>query len=447
MTPRDLRRSLELWSDWCLAEARDPDWLSVEAGEAYLASLFDGRTSPGSAGSRFATFQIAAGHAWGPEASSHLAPTLRAARVTDKAAPADRWVRAAGSVAALPPSARPSFEALLARSRDTPGARGGKLVWSAARIEAVAAAVRRFHAFADSGAAEPLPGAAVFRAWAEEIRTGGAAATSVASYLSRVIDGFERILTPGLLYDAAAAVADRWAAAAKSEPPRKGKASRIVPASDVDALGFDLMARADAAPLRRIGEATMYRDGLMLAVAATVPERARAVSAMSLGETVFLEPGGVIRFAIPGEHLKGPEAAKKRRAFHARIHRPSLHRALTRWRAVYRPMFDDGAWLWPSRLNRNHGLSEKAIGKKVGDVTEAAFGRRVSLHMVRDCVATEIVEDDPMDGATLATGVLRHRSAEVSEDFYIHSRGLAASAGWRDVVEKRVGNLRQNLVT
>ena len=406
--------------------------------------LADPRTT-GGAYARFAAFQIAAGHGWGPEATAHLARTLRASRVTKKTAPGDRWTRAAGGVAQLPPAWRPRFEALLQVSREAPQSRG-TLIWSAARIEAVAAALRRFHAFAATAGAAPTPMARLLQAWAESVVAGGAAAITAATYLSRVVDGFERVLTPGLVYDAAAAVADRWAARADEEPGRKKKAARIVPASELDALGFDLMAEADAAPLRRISEATLYRDGLMLAVAATLPERASALAALEFEATLFLEPGGVIRLAIPGEFLKVRERLKARRGFHARIHRPSLHRALSRWRAVYRPMFDGGAWLWPSRLNQEHGLTPSAISTVIGAVTKARLGRAVSLHLVRDCVATEIIETDPVNGAVRAKGVLRHRDMAVTSDFYVHAEGLVVTTGWQGVIEKRVGGDRQRLV-
>jgi hypothetical protein len=117
----------------------------------------------------------------------------------------------------------------------------------------------------------------------------------VRRHLARVIDGFEKVLTTGIVYDAAAAVADRWAVRSATEAPRKGKAGRIVPASEIDRLGFAMMAEADAAPLRRISEATLFRDGLLLALAATLPERARALSALAFDTTLFLEPDGVKR--------------------------------------------------------------------------------------------------------------------------------------------------------
>ena len=165
MQPPELRRVHDHWTAWCQSEGRDALWLSPEAGEAYLAHLLETEIGR-SAYARFATFQIAASLAWGPESSGHLALTLRASRVKKKEAPADRWKRAEQVVARLPASWQKPFRNLLETSRDAPGTRG-VLVWSAARIEAVASALTRFDAFAALTGVRPVPTAGLCQAWAE----------------------------------------------------------------------------------------------------------------------------------------------------------------------------------------------------------------------------------------------------------------------------------------
>jgi hypothetical protein len=108
-------------------------------------------------------------------------------------------------------------------------------------------------------------------------------------------------------------------------------------------------------------------------------------------------------------------------------------------------MFDAGNWLWPSRLNQEHGVIEKTLGDIVGDRTEARLGRRVSLHLVRDCVATEIIETDPIGGAVRAATTLGHRDPRVTSDFYVHADGIVVSTGWQDVIVERVGSSRESL--
>jgi hypothetical protein len=110
--PHELRRVHDHWTSWCQAEGRDPLWLGPEAGEAYLAHLLETETEL-TGYARFAGFQIAAGLVWGPESSGHLALTLRASRVKQKVAPADRWTRAEQAVARLPAAWQAPFRRLL----------------------------------------------------------------------------------------------------------------------------------------------------------------------------------------------------------------------------------------------------------------------------------------------------------------------------------------------
>lgn len=417
--------------------------MSVEAGASFLEALRETSAKLRTAHACFAAFQIAAALAWSPETAAHLARSLRDVRVKPKLARIDRWGRATTSVAALPEAWRPKFEGFLACSKAN-APRSHDVIWSAARIDAVARALTRFNAFASQTGVDAIPTARLTEAWAQSLHPAEAA-VSVSSYIERVVRGFEIVLTPGVVYDAAAAIADRWSARALDEPGRKTKGARIVPASEIDRLGIELMAQADAAPLRRISEANLYRSGLMLAVLATLPERARALAALEFDVTLFLEDDGVIRIYIPGEYLKISERLKPRCAFHARIRRPSLHRALARWRQVWRPLYDDGGWLWPSQTNQRQGISENRLGMIIGNVTQKAFDRRVSAHLLRDCVATEIVDLDAVAGASRASGVLRHRDQKTTRAYIAHATGAKASADWRGALAALAGPGRKDL--
>ena len=108
-------------------------------------------------------------------------------------------------------------------------------------------------------------------------------------------------------------------------------------------------------------------------------------------------------------------------------------------------MFDAGDWLWPSRLNQRHGVTESHLGTIIGDLTEARLDRRVSIHFVRDCVATEIIETDPISGAVRAGAALGHHDPRITSDFYVHAEGIVVSTGWQNVVAARVGSDRESL--
>jgi len=442
MLPSGLRAALGAWAAWCAAQGRDPDALTPEAAEEFLDHLLAVVANPRSAYAIFAAFQVAASLAWGAPAAAPLAAVLRVSRMTTKAPPAGRWGRAATAVAALRAEWRGSFQALLAASRTR--ARGAPVIWSAARIASVARALSLYHVAAGS-AASATPTAGAFTAWAEALKASGAAPMSIAAYLERALAGFETVLTPGVVYDGPAAVANRWDAHAMREPRRGSPTTRTMPASRVYDTGIAMMTEAEAAPVRRISEATLYRDGLLLALAAALPERARALSALAFEATLYLEADGFIRFAIPAEALKRVERRKAGPGFHARIMNLRLHRALTVWRRDFRPMFDDGAWLFASRINRDHSLTEGSLGEVFRRVTLAKLGCRISVHDIRGCVATEIIETNPSTGPAQAAAVLRHRDRRVTHAFYDHAEGLVACTGWDAVLSGGASGDRPDL--
>jgi len=108
-------------------------------------------------------------------------------------------------------------------------------------------------------------------------------------------------------------------------------------------------------------------------------------------------------------------------------------------------MFDDGAWLFASRINRDHSLTEGSLGEVFRRVTLAKLGCRISVHDIRGCVATEIIETNPSTGPAQAAAVLRHRDRRVTHAFYDHAEGLVACTGWDAVLSGGASGDRPDL--
>jgi hypothetical protein len=106
-------------------------------------------------------------------------------------------------------------------------------------------------------------------------------------------------------------------------------------------------------------------------------------------------------------------------------------------------MFDGGDRLWPPRTDQEHGLTEASLGKIVGDLTEKRLGRRVTIHLVRDGVATKIVETDRTTGAVRAAATLGHKGEQVTSVFYVHSEGVVCATRWQGAME--TGAVRESL--
>lgn len=431
-TATALRAILARWCAYCAVQSADPAMLTPALTAGFLKALQAEAACARTAFSRFGTFQVAAALIWGPEATGYLAGQLRTARVVAKPAPLDDWERAARAIAALPDAMRPLFEALMARSRAGRHLEG--LVWSPARLIDVATALRRWDAHTQLLGETGWPTAAGLRRWGEVLAAGERTSPrSVAAWLERVVTGYEFVVTPGIRHDGAAAIAAQWEAQGDAAPPRRGGARRTVAASAVYRLGLSLMAAAEAAPVRRLREGMQYRDGLLLSIVAALPERARAVAAFGVIARIDVEPGTHrLCVTIPGAVRKLRRGNRHRPARYLGFENRRLAEALQRWRMAYRPLFDDGAALWPSMRSLDGALTSREFGAIVGKHIERALGVRATIHDLRGCVATERIESDPVGGAAAATVLLGHRDPRTTARWYDLAEGLGAMAAWEN---------------
>ncbi|EYD71422.1 hypothetical protein Lokhon_03071 [Limimaricola hongkongensis DSM 17492] len=134
--------------------------------------------------------------------------------------------------------------------------------------------------------------------------------------------------------------------------------------------------------------------------------------------------------------LKLPEDRKSGEPFERTLSSEKLAAALREYRAAYRPLFDEGNNLFPSMLARNTAISEAQIGRLVGNLTEEAFGVRVSIHRVRDNVATEASERLAR-GAHASSALLGHRGLGTTQRHYDRSTGLAAAQEFLQLVDSQ----------
>lgn len=419
----DLAGALSAWLGWTESHACP----TVEAAGAYLDGLVAKHGRSGAQG-RYATFQIAAAYTWGAHATRHLATVLRSRLVTEKPLVATGAAAYATPLARLPEAWWPGFERIIA-TQVSGGGKGAGVHWSETRIRSVLASLAAWHEFRTAAGQSPVPSGAGFEHWAAALRdparTGGAvAATTVATYLARVLDGYGAAVAPGFHSAACRLVIDDWTARAEEEPTRRNKTARTVGASTLYMLGLEMIDEAMAAPVIGIASARTCRNGLLLSVGACLPQRARALSWLVFDETLFLEAGFIIRVFLPAAALKGLEKRKgRRRPFERTFRNRRLWGALDTWRRVFRPLYDEGAWLFPSQLSTREGISEDRLGAICRAETRARLGVAISIHDVRDNVATEASEY--LDGGALkAAGLLDHRDPRTTLAHYDHADDL-----------------------
>ena len=222
----ELGPALSTWLAWAGSHACP----TVEAAEAYLDGLIVAH-GPAGAQSRFATFQVAAGYTLGPHATRHLVQVLRSRLVAEKPARLTGAAVFAAGLARLPDAWRPSFQAIIATQVAGFGD-PGTVHWSEARIRSVMASLAVWHAFCEATGRSPAPSGTGFEAWAVALtapgRDGGpVAATTVKSYLARVLDGYGSVIAPGFRSTACRLMIDDWA----PEPTRNRRAATRPPAT------------------------------------------------------------------------------------------------------------------------------------------------------------------------------------------------------------------------
>lgn len=391
------------------------------------------------AGTDFAYLQIAAGHIWGAAETSHFAMVLRDVRVTKKAPAMGEWERAEQAISRLPAAWRPPMLQHLELSRD--GGRKAKRIerWSASHLAAVSRALTAWKTFCDQQGRESLPTGSSFEEYADVLsaRTDNpVSAASVAHYLSRIYTGFATVICPGYSSDACEFVLRDWRERGDREGTPTKSGSQLVSGTAIYDLGFDLMARARAGRARGMRAALDFRNGVLLAIGISLPQRARALSALEFDRTLTLLDERTIHVHIPGCFIKQPEGHKEAHPYDKVLRNAGLAAALTEYAGEYRPLFDAGKVMFPSLHAPLQGITEKQIGRLAGNLTLREFGVRISIHRFRDNVATEISETMP-NGGRLAPAVLGHRDLATTQRHYVHAEGFLVAQEYGDYVENR----------
>jgi integrase len=175
--------------------------------------------------------------------------------------------------------------------------------------------------------------------------------------------------------------------------------------------------------------ACLYRDGLQIAFVAMRPLRRRNVTDLTLHRHLIREGlGWRIRFA--GSETKTKEPIDV--AFPTELV-PHLERYLTYHRPLLMAGRYSGDRLWIGY--RFLPQAPHTIGVTVAERTMQAFGKRVNIHLFRDCAATSIAVHDP-DHVRIAAAVLGHRSFATTERHYNLASSLKAARNYHEELQR-----------
>jgi hypothetical protein len=218
-----------------------------------------------------------------------------------------------------------------------------------------------------------------------------------------------------------------------SDPGRK-RALLQESAALVD-LGIALMRRADLAralvEVRR--NAAQFRDAFQVALLALRPFRMTNFAEMELGSSL-------IQRGVAWWFIYTPEQTKNRRLLEVQFPEMLLPRLL-KYLNYYRPLLagdryrGDRVWISMHYKAQWRGT----IYQKIMWLTEKAFGRGLSPHLFRDCLATSLAINDPT--IVNIAHVMLGNSLATTERFYNLAQTLEAGRA----VNRALTSLRDRL--
>lgn len=200
-------------------------------------------------------------------------------------------------------------------------------------------------------------------------------------------------------------------------------------------LGMALMERAEAGGSWSEKErAVCYRNGLSIAVLAARPVMRRENMARIVIGKHLTRDDDVFRLRFASDEMKG------RRTLGGPL--PiALTAPIERYLDLHRPVLLSGKGdahraLWISALG--NPIYPHAMSHEIGKVTDAFFGRRITMHDFRHAAGSSVAKEDP-DHVGIVPTLLGHGEFRTSERYYIHASEHAAFKRLDEAIERLRG--------
>ena len=214
--------------------------------------------------------------------------------------------------------------------------------------------------------------------------------------------------------------------------PILDKRPRMVPVRDLYALGWHLMETAPSLSTT-LKEASLYRDGLMIALLAARPIRIGNLSSIEIDRHLRWEgnacwlvfPAAEVKNRRPLEFVVPTDLTDPIRVYLELYRAHLLARRGRHWRGC------PGEALWISE----HGtaLRPAKIRERICRRTRERFGLSVNPHLFRDCAATSIATEDPAHVGIIMP-ILGHARADTGQQYYNQARSLDAARRYQDAI-------------
>jgi integrase/recombinase XerD len=217
--------------------------------------------------------------------------------------------------------------------------------------------------------------------------------------------------------------------------PSRDKLSKMVPATDLLALGIRLMETWADVRSQQVYKAAQFRDGLIISILICCPMRLRNLTEIVIGRHLLFD-GQAYRLEFTAAETKAG------RLYHAAVPvelTPYVHEYLqVPWPSLQSIARADGPGtggrLWLGR--RGRPLSSGAIQRLIVARTTEAFGKPIYPHLFRDIAVTELVDFAP-DEIGIAPDLLGHADLRTTRKHYIQAQGMTAHVRVQEVIAAR----------
>ncbi|MBK1698301.1 hypothetical protein CKO21_13720 [Rhodovibrio salinarum] len=218
-----------------------------------------------------------------------------------------------------------------------------------------------------------------------------------------------------------------WRAMARLAEARRDKRAQFVPIDELYLFGIRMMHRAVDMP-RTVEAATMYRDGLFIALLALRPKRRSNITSLKVGVTLLLAAEGTPETIVFARTKNGSPSTTPYPSQHLGVYHDI-------WWQQFRPILlgdrpDRGdVWIGKQGEAVRHDQLWRQMRKRTAAPEPVGLGRAIGVHIVRTIYATSIAEaiSDPTL-LRLTPWMLDHRDPRSIEPYNLHASGMAAAA-------------------
>jgi len=217
-----------------------------------------------------------------------------------------------------------------------------------------------------------------------------------------------------------------------AQAKRQPEKHHLVTSETLYALGFDLMdcvhTKTDTVKKISVTDAMHYRNGLIVALLATVPLRRRTLAVLRLGRHL-VRSGNLWTIDIPAEDVKTKRPLEY-------VISAELSLRIDRYVNEFRPRIPGAEThncLWAS--NRGRPMREGIIYATVRQYTRETLGFPVNLHHFRRAAATFWSIRDPVNVRGVKD-LLGHASFGTTEKHYIMAQSRIAGRALAQAIRK-----------